>query len=65
MTKKHFGAIAEILKSYQSTRVLSPGDIDSPTPVTIDDVANDMADYFQQENPRFDRERFLKACNVK
>ena len=27
-----------------------------------DDMACELADYFQRENPRFDRDRFMKAC---
>lgn len=27
-------------------------------------LANTFADFFETENPRFDRDRFLKACEV-
>ena len=26
-------------------------------------IAGDLADHFESDNPRFDRERFLAACN--
>ena len=26
------------------------------------EMARDLADYFERENPRFDRDRFMKAC---
>lgn len=28
------------------------------------DLANDFADLFEEDNERFDRERFLAACGV-
>ena len=28
------------------------------------DMATDLADYFQKENPRFDRDRFFSACGL-
>ena len=28
------------------------------------DMAVELADYFQKENPRFDRDRFLDACGL-
>ena len=28
------------------------------------EMANELADYFQKENPRFDRDRFLDACGL-
>ncbi len=29
-----------------------------------DDMACELADYFQRENPRFDRVRFYEACGL-
>ena len=26
------------------------------------EMAKELADYFERENPRFDRDRFMKAC---
>lgn len=49
MTKKHFIAIAAILKENHS-----PGQSSHA-------VAAKLADYFETENPLFDRERFLAA----
>tara|TARA_R100000963_G_C4563810_1_gene51542 strand:+ start:91 stop:312 length:222 start_codon:yes stop_codon:yes gene_type:complete len=28
------------------------------------DMATDLADYFEKENPRFDRTRFFDACGL-
>lgn len=30
----------------------------------ITDIAYDMVEAFKADNPRFDRERFLKACGI-
>ena len=50
MTKKHYEAIASIVKL----------NFDGTQPV----LARDLADYFEQDNPKFDRARFLEACGV-
>lgn len=54
MTKRHFEAIAAIVKS-----VARYHDADK---VTAKAIAEDLAFYFAKENPRFDRGRFLTAC---
>jgi len=50
MRKKHYEAIASIVKL----------NFDGTQPV----LARDLADYFEQDNPKFDRARFLEACGV-
>jgi hypothetical protein len=52
MTKKHFERAARIIKFITPTfenRML---------------LAKAFADYFTEENPRFDRERFMAACGL-
>ena len=51
MTRKHFEAIASIIDSQ---RVAGQAAVWNLT------IA--LADYFQRENPRFDRNAFLTAC---
>ena len=46
MTKKHFEAIAAILKAH-----------DAPLALVME-----LAAYFATTNPNFDAERFVKAC---
>lgn len=53
MTKKHFIAIAAIIK--QAQHLSNVGKID---------VAVDLADYFATINPLFDHDRFIKAATV-
>lgn len=57
MTKKHYEAIAKIL--HQSVQYDFEGDYGLTTK-----VVNELADYFEQENPKFNRERFLQACGI-
>lgn len=51
MTRKHFEAIAEIIRAI-------PEDVSRST------AAHDLADYFETQNPLFDRRRFLIACGL-
>ena len=63
MTKKHFEAIATIIKQtgeYESMGVeYSAGFHDA-----LSDVAGSLASEFARENPRFDRHKFLTACGL-
>jgi len=51
MTKKHFQLVARIVSAID--------DVD-----TRKEVALNFAHSFQEENPRFDIFRFIKACGV-
>jgi hypothetical protein len=71
MTKKHFEAIARIIKAnmdHAKTWDDAAAGFDEGYGVGFgmgaQTVADDLADYFAKENPRFDRDRFLKACGV-
>lgn len=55
-TRKHYRAIAKILKNHDDF-------IERVNKYTS--LCNDLADYFASDNPRFDREKFLAACGVK
>ena len=55
MTRKHFILIANILKNYhKSVRMGWTYDINEA-----------FADLCESENPQFDREKFLSACEDK
>ena len=54
MTKKHFKAIAEAIKFARHRS--------SPEAwVTLTEAAENMAVFFKQENPAFDKQKFLDA----
>lgn len=61
LTKKHFKAVAEVIKSQimqyyiQERHACANG---------VESIAYHLADYFATQNPRFDRERFMKACGL-
>lgn len=54
MTRKHFIAVAKVLKATDGVHDYS----------TKAFIAHGLADVFQQENANFDRKRFLTACGV-
>lgn len=57
-TRKHYQQIAEILRNAQTTTRAGI----APLPVAHAALlADDMATMFGEDNPRFDRDRFLAA----
>ena len=58
LSKKHFERIAQIIKSENLTCA-------DNTRFELRRLTNKLTDYFAEENPRFDKERFLLACGVK
>ncbi len=57
MTRKDYVLLAEAIKAATSA-------IDHPERLGAQLVANEIAHRLQQDNPRFDRERFLKAAGL-
>lgn len=60
MTKKHFEAIAKLI----SSEVASGRKYEHSALYCLKRMAFGMADLFAQENPRFDKIRFLKASGL-
>ena len=61
MTKKHYQAIADIV----STHLYSMDEeIEVEGRLATVELTYKLAKYFKQDNPRFDRERFLGACGI-
>lgn len=50
-TRKHYNIIANIIKKNWEAGTESC-------------IAEDLADYFEDDNPNFDRDRFLTTCGV-
>jgi hypothetical protein len=56
MTRKDYQLIAEVFANFGKIIILEE---------TIGaDIARNLADALQADNPRFDRARFLAACGV-
>ena len=53
MTRKDYVSTAEILKTYAEAMDL----------FFFEDLVNDFADMFAEDNARFNRVRFVEACN--
>ena len=65
MTKKHFEAIASVIKNVREGVAESTL---SMTDITANDALNyvsiRLADVCESDNPNFDRDKFLRACGV-
>ena len=62
MTRKHYEAIAACIKyRYQ---LEYPADKGGYGKGTLHALADELADYFEQDNPKFQRARFLQGCGV-
>ena len=59
MTKKHYEAIAEaiadVIRPYDERAVQS----------LVYEIIDNLADFFEQDNPKFDRQRFMESCGIK
>jgi hypothetical protein len=59
MTKKDYIAVAKILKDAREDAETA---VNREARSQTDQIALMLSELFAQENPRFDRVRFLKAC---
>lgn len=64
MNKKHFEAIAAILKAKADQYRNSSYPDAYDRFAAVDAIADDLAEYFASQNPRFDELKFLQACGV-
>lgn len=62
MTRKHFEAIANAIRQHRELCSEKPKR--NAGLATLESLAWDIAGFFEGENPRFDRARFLRACGV-
>lgn len=60
MTKKHFIAIAKIIKAQNDDT--TAGIYAAGGRVVTIQIAQAFADFAASENPNFDRQRFMTAC---
>lgn len=59
MTRKDYILIADTLKRARTAFLRQPGPLRG-----VDHAADILACELARDNPRFDRERFLKACGT-
>lgn len=55
MTRKHYEAIAQVFTQYtqrEEDRKIA------------EHIARNMCAYFQADNPKFQKQRFLEACGI-
>lgn len=69
LSRKHFEAVAEIIQTRKGTILRDPAagfdeGFEAGQTVMLEDIANDLANYFGGENPNFDVDRFLKASGI-
>lgn len=64
LSRKHFEAIAGILAKNAGFYGGSREMYGLGKREALEDVTDDLSDYFASENPHFDRQRFLKAAGV-
>lgn len=62
-SRKHYKAIAKIINEEKICLDADP-DTCSLAINVVSDIASDLAVYFQQDNPRFDRKKFMTACGL-
>lgn len=59
-SRKEYEAVAQAIAHEVERNGGEPNGVE----VVLASVAGSMARWFAQDNPRFDRERFLQACKV-
>jgi len=57
LSKRHYNAIAKIINNLTVDRLVHQHDI-----LYRDELVEWLAEFFAQDNPRFDGERFKAAC---
>lgn len=74
MTKKHYEAIANVLKKEYDKNIHHRKNYFDNDKLwyehkqkkqAITSVCNNLADYFAADNPKFNRDKFLTACGIK
>lgn len=69
LSKKYYKAIAEVIDRHQ-TEIINTATRDGKLEKmnhkldALHDIAYALSRLFMDDNPNFDRERFLKACGI-
>lgn len=59
MSKRDYEMLARVLRTNRRYSKVSPH-----APVVIDDIARDLSVALASDNVKFDKQRFLAACEV-
>jgi hypothetical protein len=62
LSRKHYQEVAEVLAT--AIRVCEEAGDEETVIFIANQIAAPLADWFEQDNPRFDAVRFTKACGV-
>jgi hypothetical protein len=62
MTRKDYIKFAEVIKTAKAH--IKAHECNIPSDEIVEKVAVDLAYVFKQDNPKFDMERFFKACEL-
>lgn len=63
MNKRHYEAVAKVIRRMYEEAERYALDVDHADGVfALQDVVRALADCYEEENPRFDRERFFQAA---
>jgi len=65
VNKKDYCKFAEMVKYNRAFTGTDTDEAFAGYRVACNDFAFAMADIFKADNPRFDQEKFLKACGIK
>jgi len=67
-TKGHFEEVARVVKEQSAKQIKNAEREDEakiPFSILNLEICSEFAKDFEKENPRFDKDRFIKACVVK
>lgn len=64
ITKKSIKAIAEIIKIEYNKDLCGNINFDGSWNAALEQIGQDLTDYFAEQNSHFDRQKFLDACGL-
>lgn len=64
LSRKHYEAIAAVVAEQAAEYAGSVEDFSAGGAWAVEQTAKNLATYFAADNPNFDRQRFLAACQV-
>ena len=63
-SKRHYEFLASFIAYERSVSTGNNWDADQQRTATIEGIARLLAQRLEQDNPKFNRKRFLEACDV-